>query len=324
MNAGKDSLGAAPVAATRPVAAPDLIGLLTPKGGLSATDISKAAPRAAHADASAASAPVAATVAKLSEGAQLLLKLLGTGSTAAASLKAARPLLPEAPTALTEGTPSTTGGTQASHARDATGALIAQALQSGLEHSGLFYESHLADWVAGQRGLDKIRAEPQATLPASHQTSGADMDTPTGSSQTTTAAPTTLASIVHAQLDVIDSGQLRWQGELWPGVPVELCLQRDPHGHDDGHAADDQGQSQASDNEPAGRRWQASLVTTLPSLGKISTRITLQDDHLALALSCAEHTTATALRSAAPALAGTLQATGLTLQAFASDAEQTR
>lgn len=42
------------------------------------------------------------------------------------------------------------------------GLRLADALRSAIASSGVFYESHLADWVEGRRGLPEIRAEAVA------------------------------------------------------------------------------------------------------------------------------------------------------------------
>ncbi|WP_347558278.1 flagellar hook-length control protein FliK [Robbsia sp. KACC 23696] len=42
--------------------------------------------------------------------------------------------------------------------------LLAKALVQSLENSGLFYESHLAQWASGQRPLASLEREPQARL----------------------------------------------------------------------------------------------------------------------------------------------------------------
>ena len=311
MDAGKDlaaSSSVAAVAAARQVAATDVIGLLTPKGGLSATDITRSnATRPPATDH--ASPPVSPTVAELSPGAQLLLKLLGAVTSQTPPLQAAQALLSK---------PPVEPGTSAA-------AAIAQALQTGLEHSGLFYESHLADWVAGQRSLAAIHAEPQTALQTSWE---ADVAAASSTGTTAHALPEATSShtpgpplntIVSAQLDVIDSGQLRWQGELWPGMPAELWLQREPRQND----ADSQGpntQPKPSD-EADHHRWQARLVTTLPTLGKISTCFSLQGERLELQLNCAQPATANTLQTASAQLADSLNATGIQLQGFCSEVD---
>ncbi|SOY68078.1 flagellar hook-length control protein FliK [Cupriavidus taiwanensis] len=44
----------------------------------------------------------------------------------------------------------------------------AAALSNAVSQSGLFYESHLAQWFAGARALPGILQEPQATVPRAH------------------------------------------------------------------------------------------------------------------------------------------------------------
>jgi hypothetical protein len=54
----------------------------------------------------------------------------------------------------------------------ATPASVALRLADDVATSGLFYEAHLADWVAGARSLDTLRREPQAAWSAAAQAAG--------------------------------------------------------------------------------------------------------------------------------------------------------
>jgi hypothetical protein len=45
--------------------------------------------------------------------------------------------------------------------------LVAAALKEALSASGLFYESHLAQWASGSRSFEQLQAEPQLRWPAS-------------------------------------------------------------------------------------------------------------------------------------------------------------
>ncbi len=331
MDAGKNVGGTAAVAAARQIGAPDAIGLLTPKGELAPADDARRSPSRT---ATTSAAPVAPTRTELSDGARLLLRLMGGAPTDTAGLRASQPLLPP---------PDAAG---------VAGADIADALRSAVEHSGLFYESHLADWVAGQRKLEAIRSEPQAALPASqrhgHAAAAAPTAVPTdvgtppsnagdsaggssggsagGSTGGNAASLATLATLVGAQLDLLDHGQLRWQGELWPGMPAEIWLQPAAparHGRDaDDAGKDSSADSDGSEHSAGGERcWQARLVTTLPVLGKVSTRFTLQEDRLELRLSSAQSATLAMLRAALPQLAGNMDAAGIRLQGVTSDVD---
>ncbi|MBI4996385.1 MAG: flagellar hook-length control protein FliK [Rhodocyclales bacterium] len=48
----------------------------------------------------------------------------------------------------------------------ANGGQLASALRNAVSQSGLFYEAHQAQWIAGERPLNSLRAEPQGQLPA--------------------------------------------------------------------------------------------------------------------------------------------------------------
>ncbi len=92
-----------------------------------------------------ASTPTGSTRETLSFAARTILTLLAQGS--AAPLRSAGPLLAVPPTRLPEGT-----------------AQVRQALMHLVQDSGLFYESHLAQWIAGERGLASLAREPQAGI----------------------------------------------------------------------------------------------------------------------------------------------------------------
>lgn len=89
--------------------------------------------------------PLGSTRETLSFAARTILTLLAQGS--AAPLRSAGPLLAVPPTRLPEGT-----------------AHVGQALMHLVQDSGLFYESHLAQWIAGARGLASLAREPQAGI----------------------------------------------------------------------------------------------------------------------------------------------------------------
>ncbi|AKM43698.1 ribonuclease E [Burkholderia contaminans] len=67
-------------------------------------------------------------------------------------------------------TPASSAASSAAAARDAAATLPVAALRAALaqavSESGLFYESHLAQWLAGQRPLAALMREPQARLAA--------------------------------------------------------------------------------------------------------------------------------------------------------------
>src|SRR5438094_50310 len=70
---------------------------------------------------------------------------------------------------------------------------IAGALRRGLEHSGLFYESHVAELAQGARPLAELAAEPQAK---GQMRSAVDPDT---------------AQFINLQLGAHEQGRAAWQ-----------------------------------------------------------------------------------------------------------------
>lgn len=89
--------------------------------------------------------PGGSTRESLSFAARTILSLLGQGDSG--PLRSAGPLLPVPPTRLSNGASQTQ-----------------QALVHLVHDSGLFYESHLAQWIAGRRGLASMAREPQAGI----------------------------------------------------------------------------------------------------------------------------------------------------------------
>src|SRR5689334_18215236 len=144
--------------------------------------------------------------------------------TQAATVKAAAPLLPS---------PSTEAPK------------LAEALSKALSTSGVFYESHQSQWVQGQRPVQDLLSEPQGklspalrgdaqgTLNAADSTAADKLEAKSlsvsgnVSSAEASASDRSAASAtpvhpdalpqVRSQLHALETQQLVWQGQLWPG-----------------------------------------------------------------------------------------------------------
>jgi len=134
--------------------------------------------------------------------------------------------------------------------------ILALALRTTLVRSGLFYESHLANWVVGQDSLDGLLQEPQNRPLA---------EAPRGAPQ---APANPLLALLTQQLQVLESPQFVWRGELWPGQPLEWMLRHDAGQEQDGKAA-------MGGDETAGAGWESHLKLTLPQLGTVNVHIRL-------------------------------------------------
>lgn len=195
---------------------------------------------------------------------------------------------------------------------------LGQALRAALQTSGLFYESHLTDMVFGRSNPAQLRQEPQArvTRGAAPDTEGArpraDTTTPTGRASGEAAAPggtgtpapaapvsgihQDLTLLVRQQLDVLANQALTWQGEAWPGTPMEWEVERDPYG---------------GDPDSAGSTWATRLKLDLPRLGLVDARLNLAGDQIVLQV-VAPHSAAE-INESSDLLRSRLLAAGLTL-----------
>jgi hypothetical protein len=201
--------------------------------------------------------------------------------------------------------------------------VLARALQHSIVASGLFYESHLARWVGHRLPASALRQEPQASWPAPPAASTAnpaaapapwptpaalplpDPDAPPPAASTpaaTTPAPPTGTSVpdvapalVRAQLDLLETGQILWRGDLWHGQPATIEVREEDAGRD-------------SATPPA---WHTRLAVTLPGLGAVEARMALAGTRLQVSLVAADEARAMPLTAALPELAAALAARGL-------------
>ncbi|WP_189519710.1 flagellar hook-length control protein FliK [Kushneria pakistanensis] len=168
---------------------------------------------------------------------------------------------------------------------------LAATLAGQIRHSGLFYESHLRQWLVGQHGLQELLKEPQnrlSQLPAvTHQT-GAEAGkthsvlTATMQERATSQLASSLSDkesgatgmssvqddlqgILRHQLELMTSPLIRWEGFLTPQIPVQWEIE--------------QGTEEASGDsrEEAPRVWRSRMKLVLPALGHVDLDISLQD-----------------------------------------------
>ncbi len=229
--------------------------------------------------------------------------LLAEGETPQpAALNRGQPMLPQPPAG--QGIPA---------------AELARALARAVSQSGLFYEFHQAEWLAGQRPIESLRAEPQGRLPAAMPPVAAQRPEPaTDATGPAPAAgeraageaaaprlsiPEEIRPIVQQQLDAVVSQRLAWHGEAWPGQTIDWEILRQPADERDAAVA-----------EQEAERWQTTLRLAMPRLGAIEAVLQLTGDGLRLRLSAAEETTIANLRGHLPELAGALARAGVPLQ----------
>jgi hypothetical protein len=246
----------------------------------------------------------------LSPAARLIGRLLTPegDSPKPAPLNRGQPLMAQAPTE---------GGQQ-----------LAPALAKAVTNSGLFYEAHQAQWVAGRLPVTQLLQEPQGRLsnpvavlarpeaqmasntgapetPANQIREGATgvtretADTTAfKTTTTTTSVPDELRPLVQQQLDAAATQRLAWHGEVWPGQVMEWEIERDKP-------------QTSSSGEEAPEQWATSLRLTTPRLGSVHATIRLTPAGVGMVIATPHGASAADLRDEIPALAKSLEAAGV-------------
>lgn len=197
--------------------------------------------------------------------------------------------------------------------------VLAAGLRDAVEHSGVFYESHLAEWVGGQRARARLDLEPQRAWPA---TAGTVPDggpaAATGTGAAGAAAPVeanrpgALPQMVQHQLDVLEARPFVWTGELWPGQPAKMTFVEDS-------PADRNGAPSEPATDAAPRKMRLRLELALPKLGNVIANLAVDGANLRIDLACERPGAALRLSRAAPALRAACADRALDLAGFSID-----
>lgn len=101
--------------------------------------------------------------------------------------------------------------------------VLSSQLQRLISFSGLFYESHLAAWFKGEYPESLLRLEPQYNFfRGADQRSQVFIDPPALSLK---GPEERMQYMIRHQLEVLDSPNFHFAGNLVPGLPVQLWLQ---------------------------------------------------------------------------------------------------
>jgi flagellar hook-length control protein FliK len=170
------------------------------------------------------------------------------------------------------------------HSEYATDRLALQ-LKDAVEFSGIFYESHLAQWADDLRPRALLAHEPQARWPVA-----ADI---AQSAATPGNAPADYATpVLRQQLEVLDTGRFLWTGELWPGQRGALVIEED----------DAPPPRPGDDTTPHAPRWRVRLTLEFAQLGAIDASLLMSNETVDLGLRCSTFDIAERLRAATPTL----------------------
>lgn len=212
---------------------------------------------------------------------------------------------------------------------------LASALQRAVQNSGLFYESHQAQWVAGKRPLESLLQEPQgqkSTPNAAQLAARAGTSVETAAADTVGSArssgegsvrnaaaetqaavrnetlPSELRPLVQQQLEAAANHRLVWHGEAWPGQRMEWEVEEDK-----------KKAARAIEEAPP---WLTTLRLTTPRLGLVEAKLRIAGNSLQLNLITPVGASAADLRDELPALTDALAAAGINLQSVQVRHEQ--
>ena len=193
------------------------------------------------------------------------------------------------------GTPlALVGKTPLMAAPGANPAQLAQKLHDAVGSSGLFYESHVAEWAEGKRPLASLLLEPQMQKAAPGETprTGTDLAS---------------AQLINLQLHTHEQARVQWQGEAWPGQKMQWDISQDaPEGQ----------QHAGTEGDEEATAWRSNVRFQFPLLGDLAAHVVLQGGRVAIQLQAGSETSADTLRQHAARLEASLDAAGWPLSSL--------
>lgn len=183
-------------------------------------------------------------------------------------------------------------------------------LQKALSQSGLFYESHQAQWVNGKKTLAQLQQEPQGKLSVKTTNTSVAASTAVLLNVDIPVNTQSLPLVQH-QLTTLDSGQIHWRGEIWPEQFMDWDITE--------HAHDKNGQ----DPKKSSSQWQTQLHLTLPQLGEITATLMFNSEDVRIKLHAPVTETIELLKNNQSPLATALESAGLSIKALEIHATNT-
>ena len=165
---------------------------------------------------------------------------------------------------------------------------LAERLHLALSHSGLFYEAHQAQWIAGQRTTPQLMQEPQNQLP--HPTAADSVNPRTAN----LSEP--LQAIVQQQLHALENKQVVWQGLVWPGQEMRWEVGEESH---------------QTPGAPAEKQWVTELKLDLPQLGGIRARLRFTGEAVSFEIGVTDPAATQKLEAASTQLVEAMNARGV-------------
>jgi len=184
----------------------------------------------------------------------------------------------------------------------------ATALKNTLGQSGLFYESHIGEWVNNERSLASLMQEPQAQFSTVQMASVTSNEpVPSHSATILDNFNSSMAQVVSQQLNVLEQNRIVWQGEIWPGQQMAWEVSEDTSG--------ERRAGQEDEAEPQAV-WTSNLRFDLPHLGVVAAKVNWSGGHVQVQVHAANQPAASSLQAQGAQLANALGSAGCTLDAL--------
>lgn len=177
-------------------------------------------------------------------------------------------------------------------------------LQKAIMQSGLFYESHQAQWIQGENTLENLQQEPQGKLLmlASPELATAKAALTTSMNPEISIHSQTIP-FVQQQLNTLETGHLFWRGEIWQGQIMDWDIYEEPRRDEKESSQQDQTQ-----------QWHTQIRLSLPQLGDITATIALNAQDINITLSTPQLATAELLKNNQTPLATGMHSAGVKIR----------
>lgn len=189
---------------------------------------------------------------------------------------------------------------------------LAGKLHTTLSQSGLFYESHQAQWLAGARNTAQLLQETQ-NLPAEQVKAAFGLDDKAVQGNTTVTLNSTtvntgqerisipgipdhLQPLIQQQLNALETRQVQWQGQVWPNQEMNWKIHEETSHTPSGEE---------------GRQWSTQIHLDLPNLGEVTATLRFGGNGLSVTLDADSSATRSKLGTASSMLVSVLSDRGI-------------
>ncbi|QYF92035.1 flagellar hook-length control protein FliK [Massilia sp. PAMC28688] len=165
-------------------------------------------------------------------------------------------------------------------------AQLASRLQQTVAQSGLFYESHLAEWAEGTRTMGELLREPQTTR------------APTAPTDPATA------QFINLQLTSQEQSRVLWQGQLVPGQDMRWEIEKDAP------------EQRGGQDEEEAATWRSGMRFRLPLLGEIEATVVMAGGQCQIEIQTGSSDIGSLLKAHAARLTSAMEAAGTPLSSL--------